>query len=91
MRRIASGLKLPVVTFDENPLEYINLYALESGLFEIGATGEMRREKTLLRLHHETAALIYGTLTQEMVRKRVERLGKSLRKSVTPKKRKRKS
>lgn len=79
VRSMVAYLKLKVITFPDHPKKYINLWSFEQGLFDLTLPDAMKGNVDLARLCRESAALIYGTLTKEVIRDRVKKLARSMR------------
>lgn len=79
VERIVGMLKMPFIRWPETEIRYVNLFALEYGLFELTMPRALQGERKLMREVHQVAALLYGTLTKEVIRDRVRKLAKEMR------------
>ena len=76
----------PLIKFPGGDKRYISLYPLEKALFALGLPAAMRGERRkanedgLMDVMHQTAAILYGTLTKEVVRQRIRLLAQNLKK-----------
>lgn len=83
VERVLGVLRVPTITMPDHPKRYVNLYALEYSLFEIGLPEAMRGSKEMATMHHELASVVYGTLTKEVIRERCKTLAKTMRTGLT--------
>lgn len=83
---LCRALKVPLVAFPGSPKRYINLYAIETALFEIGMPPQIRNDPALLRVHQELAGAMYGATTRAILMRRIRGLANQLKKSLTPSK-----
>ena len=87
--------KFPLIKFPEGSKRYVSLYPLEKALFALGLPAAMRGERKkvaeegLMDVMHQTAAILYGTLTKEVVRQRIRLLAQNLKKEALTKPKKR--
>lgn len=70
---------IPLVTPMEGGKQYVNLYSLETALFEAGLPVAFKGDQTLVRTHQELCGVMYGTLSKEVIRERCKLLAAALR------------
>jgi hypothetical protein len=58
---------------------YVNLFVLEWRLFELSLPGVMKEDKAWVKALFETQGVIYGTLSREVIKARVQKLARSMR------------
>lgn len=75
--KLLGTLKIPLIRFPGGTKRYFLLYALEAALFDLGLPSAMHEAR---QLHRESAGLLYGHVTKEVVRDRIRRLAKDMRK-----------
>jgi hypothetical protein len=88
-RSMCSFLEVPVLSFKGQTGQSVLLYALETALFSLGLPKKVRSDPAMVAAHQELAAVIYGTLTREALKERVDLIAKALTSSKDPPKIKR--
>lgn len=75
------SLSVPRIELPGASEYYVSLYALEMTLFDLGLPTAFTGDRPLAkRVHHELAAVTYGTLSKEVLKARVRELANVLAK-----------
>lgn len=72
-------MKLPLIMFPGGEKRYVSLYPLEDYFFEMGLPEAYKGDVALVKVHHELAGVLYGTLTKEVIRERCKAFSRTLR------------
>jgi len=70
--------KIPAIKLPEGPKRYINLWALETALFEASLPKGCYGSQKAVQAIHTSAAVVYATATKEAIRERLKMLQRSL-------------
>lgn len=76
---LLSTFEIPLIKLPGGDKQYVSLWSLEIALFEAGLPAAAKGSQEAVRTIHESAGIVYGTLSREVIRERVMALARSLR------------
>jgi hypothetical protein len=88
-RRLCGRFGLKTLTPEPDGKQYVNLYPLESALFEALLPEAFSGDHELVKAHQELAGVLYGHVTAKLIRERVLAIARGLRKGPPSRKGKR--
>jgi hypothetical protein len=78
--KVLRSLGMPAcIRWPGSETRYVNLFVLEWRLFELSLPGVMKEDRAWLKALFETQGVIYGTLSREVIKARVQKLAKAMR------------
>ncbi len=77
--QVLAMFKIPAIKFPGGDKRYVSLFSLELALFEAGLPSACKGTQKEIRAIHAAAGIIYGTLSREVIRERLNMLRGELR------------
>ncbi len=79
VNKVLSLFGLPAIKFPGGEKRYVSLWPLELALFEAGLPAACKGSQPEVRAIHASAGIVYGTLSKEVIRERLNMLRGELR------------
>jgi len=77
--QVVALFEIPLIKFPGGDKRYVNLWSLELALFEAGLPSACKGTQKEVRAIHAAAGIVYGTLSKEVIRERLNMLRGELR------------